>query len=275
MPRAPARRTSPSGWWPSSPSSSAADRGDTTPVRGQPSGGQAPLPARSSVPGRGPPGLPAHQDAVALSGGQYAELVAVGIGHHHPADLPLPDVDPSRPEGDEALDLRLLIPVRRWRDVEVQPVLSLLGHHGRTAPRDLRTAVRRADRRLLVLVPDHWPAQRLAPEVPDLLRTVARERSDESAVGEEVVARLDDAELIALGVGQHHMALLRALTDVDVPGAEFERPRHRLLLVLEGRARQVDMHLVLVGFLLLRREEPDPEPRVIARQERDAVGGLV
>jgi hypothetical protein len=35
---------------------------------------------------------------------------------------------------------------------------------------------------LLALVPDQRPAQRFAPEVPDLLRTVARNRSDESAV---------------------------------------------------------------------------------------------
>jgi hypothetical protein len=59
--------------------------------------------------------------------------------------------------------------------------------------------VRRADRGLLVLVPDQRPAQRLAPEVPDLLRAVARQRSDEAAVGQEVVARLDDVELIAFG----------------------------------------------------------------------------
>ena len=71
------------------------------------------------------------------------------------------------------------------------------------------------------------------------------------------------------------MILLRELTDVDVPGAEPERPRHRLLLVLEGRARQVEVHLVLAGLLLLGRQEPDPEPGVVTRQERDAVVGVV
>ncbi len=40
------------------------------------------------------------------------------------------------------------------------------------------------------------------------------------------------------------MTLLRALADVDVPGAEFERPCHRLLLVPEGRARQMEVPLV-------------------------------
>src|SRR3954453_4809197 len=99
-----------------------------------------------------------HPDPVALSGGQHTELVAIGISHHHPADLALADVDPSRPEGDETLDLHLLIAVDRWREVEMQSVLSRLRHQGRTAPRDLRTAVRRADCGLLVLVPDQWPA---------------------------------------------------------------------------------------------------------------------
>ena len=48
-----------------------------------------------------------------------------------------------------------------------------------------------------------------------------------------------------------------------------------LLLVLEGRARQIQVHLVLAGLLLLGREKFDPEPGVITRQERDAVVGVV
>src|SRR6266498_4234428 len=216
-----------------------------------------------------------HPDLVALSGGQHTELIAIGIGHHHPADLALADVDSSRPEGDETVDLGLLITVDRWSEVEMQPVLACFRPHWRTAPRDLRTAARRANRGLLVLVPDQRPAQRLAPEVPDFLRTVARKRPDESAVGEELVARLDDAELVAFGVGEHHMTFLRALTDVDVSGAESERLRHRLLLVLEGHARQIEVHLVGAGLLLQGRDKPDPEPGVIARQEGDAVVGIV
>src|SRR5690349_24853698 len=117
----------------------------------------------------------------------------------------------------------------------MQPLLPDLRHERRTTPGDLRPAVRRADSGLLILIPDQRPAQCLAPEVPGLLRTVARQRSDESAVGEELVVRPDDAELVALRVGEHDVILVRALADVDVPGAEFERPRHRLLLVLKGR----------------------------------------
>ena len=71
------------------------------------------------------------------------------------------------------------------------------------------------------------------------------------------------------------MTLLRALTDVDVPGAESERPRHRPLLVIQGRACQIEVHLVRPGLLLLGRKKPDPEPGVVARQERDAVAEVV
>src|SRR5215475_13397838 len=201
--------------------------------------------------------------------------MAIRIGHDHPANLALTDVDARCPERDETVDLRLLITVDGWSEVEMQPVLPGLRHQWRTAPGDLRTAVRRANSGLLVLIPDQRPAQRFAPEVPDLLRTVARKRSDESAVGEEVVVRLDDAELVAFGVCEHNMTLLRTLANVDVPGAERERPRHRLLLVLERRARQIEVHLVLASLLLLRWKKPNPEPGVIARQERNAVLGVV
>jgi hypothetical protein len=32
-----------------------------------------------------------------LSGGQHAELMAIGVGHHHPTDVASADVDASRP----------------------------------------------------------------------------------------------------------------------------------------------------------------------------------
>src|SRR4051794_27648921 len=235
-------------------------------TRGQSEQGSRPLPPAVSSSLLNRPGH-AHR--------QHTELVAIGIGHHHPADLALAHLDSSRPEGDETIDLRSLITVQRWCEVEMQPVPPRLRPQRRTTPRDLRTAARRADRGLLVLVPDQRPAQRLAPEVPDLLRTVARDRSEESAVSKEVVGWFDDAELVALGVGEHDVPLLRALTDVDVPGAKFQRPRHRLLLILKGRARQIEVHLVLSGLLLPGREESNPEPGVIARHERDAVVGVV
>src|SRR5438093_10361768 len=66
--------------------------------------------------------------------GQHTELVAIGIGHDHPADLALADVDASRPEGDEPVDLLVLVTVDGWSEVEMQPVLPGLRHQRRTAP---------------------------------------------------------------------------------------------------------------------------------------------
>ena len=160
-------------------------------------------------------------------------------------------------------------------EVEMQPVLPGLRHHSRAVPGDLRAALRRADRGLQALIPDQRPAHGLAPEVPGLPRTVARQLGEEPAAGQLLVARLDDAELVAFGVREHDMTLLRALADVDVPGAEAERPCHRLLLVLQGRAGQMEVPLVQAGLLLLGWKEPEPEPRVIARHERNATVGVL
>src|SRR5689334_20933445 len=99
--------------------------------------------------------------------------MAIGIGHDHPAHFALPDVDACGPEGEQTIDLRLLIAVDGWGEVEMQPVLAGLRHQWRAAPGDLRAAVRCTDRGFLILIPDQRPAQRLAPEVPGLLRTVA------------------------------------------------------------------------------------------------------
>src|SRR3954463_1332805 len=103
----------------------------------------------------------------------------------------------------------------------MQPVLPGLRHQRRPSPRDLRTTTRGANRSLLVLVPNQRPAERLAPEVADLLRPFARHRSDEATLSEEVITGLDDAELIAFGVGEHHVLLLRQLTDIDVSTTEL------------------------------------------------------
>lgn len=41
------------------------------------------------------------------------------------------------------------------------------------------------------------------------------------------------------------MALIAALPDVSVPGAKFERPSHDSVLVFDGLAGQIKVHLVL------------------------------
>jgi len=154
--------------------------------------------------------------------------MSVWIQHNLPIDIALADIGPSRPERDEPIDLRSLVTVG-GSDVEMEPVLRVLLGDGWTAPGDLGTgAVRRPDRGLLVLIPDQRPSERGAPEVPDLLRTIAVDRSDAWTVGEEVVGRLDDAELVALGVGEHDMFVVRALNGGDVAarglGARLSRP---------------------------------------------------
>jgi hypothetical protein len=71
---------------------------------------------------------------------------------------------------------------------------------------------------------------------------------------------LGDAELVAFRISQHHMTLLRALTDVDVHSAEVQRPFDGLLLVRHRRAREIEVHGVSADLRLLGRQKPDPEP---------------
>ncbi|WRL61874.1 hypothetical protein U6N30_17350 [Blastococcus brunescens] len=72
------------------------------------------------------------------------------------------------------------------------------------------------------------------------------------------------------------MLLLRELADVVVPTAEFERPRDRRLLILDGGAGQVDVHLVRAGLGPVGRQEPEAEPGVVVGQEhRGARGATV
>src|SRR5207253_1551223 len=120
----------------------------------------------------------------------------------------------------------------------------------------------------LVLVPHQRPAQRLAPEEADLPGAVAGELPEQAAPGEEGVARLDHAELVALGVGQDDVPLLGALPDIEVAGAEPQRRRHRVLLVGAAGAGQVQVHAVRPHLLRAARDEPEGELGALARQER-------
>ena len=96
-----------------------------------------------------------------------------------------------------------------------------------------------------------------------------------SAGGQEGVLGLDDAELVPFRIGEHDVRIVRALTDVEVPGAQLEQPRHRRLLVVERGGRQVEVHAVLAGLALRDSLELDPERGAIRRHQRDLVVGLV
>jgi hypothetical protein len=106
--------------------------------------------------------------------------------------------------------------------------------------------------------------------VTDLPGTVAGQLAEEPQSVRKLLPGSITQNSFVFRVREHHVPLLRELTDIDVPGAQCQRSRHRLLLVLERRARQVQVHLVPAGPRLLGRLEPDPEARVIARKKCDA-----
>jgi hypothetical protein len=108
------------------------------------------------------------------------------------------------------------------------------------------------------------------PEQADLARAVTGDLAEPSAAGEEAVARLDHAELVAVRVGQHHVALVRELAHVQVPPAEGKRRRDRPLLVLERGAGDVEVQAVGACLLRRGRHEEQSHLRVVPGQQRTA-----
>src|SRR5205807_6462578 len=88
------------------------------------------------------------------------------------------------------------------------------------------------------------------------------------------VRRLDDAELGAFRIGEHDMWFVRALTDVDVPGTQFDQPRHRFVLVVDGCGRQIEMDAVPARLALRNGPEDDSERGAIRWHETDLISGL-
>src|SRR4051794_13988749 len=117
----------------------------------------------------------------------------------------------------------------------MQTVLADVRRHGRP-PRDERTAaVRRADRSFFVLVPEQRPSEHGTPEVADLWRTVACDRSQTTTTGEEPVARLDHAELVAFRIGEHDVLVGGPFTPLEGVCARFGRAVGPLPFVVHGR----------------------------------------
>ena len=104
---------------------------------------------------------------LAVPGVDDAELVVIGIGHDHPTDIALADVDSGRAQRNESVDLRLLIRVLGWSNVEMEPVLpefrvqrcangyenirSCLNHHWLPGP---------FENRLTQCISEHWYSYR-------------------------------------------------------------------------------------------------------------------
>ena len=65
--------------------------------------------------------------------------------------------------------------------------------------------------------------------------------AQQAAPGEILAPWRDHAELVPFGVGKNDVALLGTLPDITVPSAEAQCRRHRVLLVGEGGAGQVQV----------------------------------
>jgi hypothetical protein len=107
----------------------------------------------------------------------------------------------------------------------------------------------------------------------NLLALVPRSHTDMVAAGEEVVARPDQAELVAFGVGEHDVALVGRLPDVDVPTAQLDQPGGRISLTVDRGGRQVEVDPVLAGLPLRDGLEEDPEFGAIGRHQAQLTVG--
>ncbi len=122
----------------------------------------------------------------------------------------------------------------------------------------IRHSVRRAD---LVSRRDddpsaesRWRLVRGADGARRRLEAVARSHGMAGRRGSACVprgtVRLDDAELVAFGVGEHDVTLVWALTDVDGAGAELDQPPYCFVLVIDRRGCEIEMDSVFAGLLL-------------------------
>ncbi len=79
---------------------------------------------------------------------------------------------------------------------------------------------------------------------------VARDLAERPAPGEEGIARRDHAQRVALGVDQHDVTLLRALTDVQVITSEpYDAPHDRPLLHRVGAGEMEVQPVGVVGVV--------------------------
>ena len=102
---------------------------------------------------------------------ENAELVSFRIGEHDPAHVELSHICPSRAEGEDALDLRLLV---LRAEIEVEPILDDLAiwnlpEEDLRRDVDLAASLGRLDDVLLVALEGDAPSQSLRPEACETL----------------------------------------------------------------------------------------------------------
>ena len=107
------------------------------------------------------------------------------------------------------------------------------------------------------------------------MRAVARHRTDEAAALEEPVARLDDAQLVALGIGEHDVLDVVALPDVEVRRTEGECALDARPLVVERLAREVEVPWVLRRLRDVGAREPEAEADDRVQQHSRSVDRVV
>jgi len=121
-----------------------------------------------------------------------------------------------------------------------------------------------------VLIPDQRPSERFGEEAPEGPRAVTVDRPKARTAGEEAVVGLDDAELVALGIGEHDMGVVGVLTDVDVSRTDRQERGHRVVLVVERRGREIEVDPVPADLRVRNRPEQQVEAGVVRRHELDA-----
>src|SRR5690349_4722665 len=78
--------------------------------------------------------------------------------------------------------------------------------------------------------------------------------------GRSIVCGSEDAEFVALRIGQHHPALVATLPDVDMPRTQRQHPVHLGLLIIRT---EVEVDAVLHHLLVGHREEDPGHARTL------------
>src|SRR5690606_16177290 len=179
----------------------------------------------SKVPSRGSTGW------VAPLADSQRELVPARV--HHP-DSTVRLAHRVGTQADQPLGLRAPI---RHHEVEPLAPAAVVGRTGADVPGDLRAAGRRLDSRLDAPIPHERPAEDVPPEVARFAGSFAGDFAEVAGSVKEIGVLLDDADLVAAGVGHHDAALRRVLA--DQPSTQLHRLGDGTALIVEVRAGQM------------------------------------